>query len=122
MVVTMTTAGYWDVTPYSHINMLQPNSTSPHPRSRNLQQISLIKNPVNFPKRLKNTSRNTAHNVSLSVPGKSLFCYTSYKWTTEMKYIKLNYYLVKNTKGISYYQRMQNRIINSCIFKYVLIT
>ena len=69
-VVTMKTAGYWDVTPYSHINMLQPNSTSPHPRSGNLQQISLIKNPVNFPKRLKSTSRNTAHNVSLSVPGK----------------------------------------------------
>jgi hypothetical protein len=69
----MKTAGYWDATPCCHINILLPNSATSHPRSRNLQQISLIKNPnspSNFPKKLKKgTSRNTTHNVFLAVPG-----------------------------------------------------
>jgi hypothetical protein len=56
-VVTMKTAGYWDVTKCIHINILLPNSVTSHPKSRNLQQISLIKNRnshCKFSKKAKN--------------------------------------------------------------------
>lgn len=112
-VVAMKTDGYWDVTPCSHINILLPNSVTSHPRSRNLQQISLIKNPNSHCKFSKKTKKkNILQEIQLIMftwqfQEKLLFCQTSYKWTTEMIYIKLDYYLPKNTKAIPYYHRTQ---------------